>query len=130
MPKYQSTGENWVLRLADQARIPFHDENPDYIQYLSWVAAGGVPDPCPNLPVPQSLTRAQARAALIVSGLIDQVQPAIDAIQDPVQRALVQNDWDNRLTFERNNTTLLALSGLLGLADGAIDDLFRLGVTL
>lgn len=130
MPKYQSTGENWVLRLADQARIPFHDENPDYIQYLAWTAAGGVPDPCPNLPVPQSLTRAQARAALIVSGLIDQVQPAIDAIQDPVQRALVQNDWDNRLTFERNNTTLLALSGLLGLADGAIDELFRLGVTL
>lgn len=58
------------------------------------------------------------------------MQPAIDAIQDPVQRALVQNDWDNRLTFERNSTTLLALSGLLGLADGAIDELFRLGVTL
>lgn len=74
--------------------------------------------------VPQSLSRAQARAALILAGLIDQVQPAIDTIADPLQRALVQNDWDNRSTFDRDNPTLLSLSSALGLTDAQLDGLF------
>ena len=80
--------------------------------------------------IPHSITRAQARAALILAGLIGQVQPAIDAIVDPLQRALVQNDWDNRLTFERDNATLLALATALGLTDAQLDDLFVQGAKL
>lgn len=60
------------------------------------------------------ITRAQAKAWLILNGLIDQVQPLIDAIPDPVQRALVQNDWDERLHFEADNPTLVALATGLG----------------
>lgn len=75
-------------------------------------------------PVPQSITRAQARAVLILDGLIGSVQSAIDAIVDPVQRELVQNDWDHRLHFERDNQTLIALAAALGLDDEALDSLF------
>lgn len=48
---YKLTGENWVLRLADNARIPTvnsTDEpntNPHYLAYIDWLAAGGVPEP-------------------------------------------------------------------------------------
>lgn len=80
--------------------------------------------------IPHSITRAQARAALILAGLIDRVQPAIDAIADQLQRALVQSDWDNRLTFERDNATLLALATALGLTDAQLDDLFVQGAKL
>jgi len=77
-----------------------------------------------------AITRAQAKAALIVTGMISLVQPAIDAIEDPLQRALAQNDWDERLHFERNNPTLAAMAAALGMTDAQLDDLFALAATL
>lgn len=87
------------------------------------------PEPLPE-PIPQKLSRAQARAALIMAGLIDQVQPSIDAISDPLQRALAQNDWDNRLEFERDHPQLLAMAAALGLTDEDLDQLFIEGAKL
>lgn len=81
-------------------------------------------------PVPQKLSRAQARGALILAGLIDHVQPALDAISDPLQRALAQNDWDNRQDFERDHPQLLAIAAALGLTDEQLDQLFIEGAKL
>jgi hypothetical protein len=40
------TGETTsVLRLSDNACIPFDPANTDYQAYLKWVAEGGVPTP-------------------------------------------------------------------------------------
>ena len=117
-------GATWVIRGAE----------------IDWIGPGDRPTDAEidaeiarlaaRADVPQSITRAQARAALIVSGLIGLVQPAIDAIEDPVQRALAQNDWDERLHFERSNPTLLSLAASLGWNDDQLDELFRLGATL
>lgn len=74
--------------------------------------------------VPQSITRAQAIGALILSGLDDDVQPAIDAIENPMHRKLAQNDWDNRLTFERDNPTLIGLAAAMGMSESDLDQLF------
>ena len=74
--------------------------------------------------VPTSITNGQARAALILNGMIDQIQPIIDAIPDDTQRRLANNDWEYRLVFERDNPTLLALADSLGLTESQIDDLF------
>ena len=73
---------------------------------------------------PQKITRAQARAVLIIKGLIGYVQPSIDAIEDPIERALAQNDWDERLHFERSNPFLAAMAAKLGLTDAQLDELF------
>lgn len=51
MTQYKLTGENWVIRTADSARIPTTDtaeypnDNPDYMSYKEWLEAGGVPEP-------------------------------------------------------------------------------------
>jgi len=39
------SGVQVVLRLSDNAIIPFDPANSDYIAYLAWVAEGNTPEP-------------------------------------------------------------------------------------
>ena len=40
------TGEiNSVLRLSDNAFIPFDPDNTDFVEYQKWLAAGNTPTP-------------------------------------------------------------------------------------
>jgi hypothetical protein len=116
--------------------------NPDLIAsdsgYLDFVLASAIESWCrqyapvvvPEVPpavvagVPQSVTRRQARQALILAGLFDLVQPRIDAIADATQRALMQSEWDDSQVFERQRPALLLLAGEMGLTSDQVDALF------
>lgn len=74
--------------------------------------------------VPQSVTRRQVRQALLLAGLLDNVQPAIDSIADPVQRSMAQIEWDDSQQFERKRPLLVSLAAGLGLGEEALDNLF------
>lgn len=87
-------------------------------------AALAVADLTEPAPVPQSVTRRQAKQALLLAGVLAQVQPAIDAIADPTTQAMVQIEWDDSQTFERNRPALIALAGALGMDGEALDQLF------
>lgn len=41
---YQLTNNNTVIRLRDDAIIPFDEGNRDYQEYLGWLDEGNVPD--------------------------------------------------------------------------------------
>ena len=75
-------------------------------------------------PVPEKVTRRQARQALVMAGKLSLVQPAIDAIADPMQRQLMQIEWDDSLEFERGRPTLIQIGGAIGLDAAALDELF------
>ena len=74
--------------------------------------------------VPASVTRRQAKQALLLNGLLANVQPAIDAIPDATQRAMIQIEWDDAQVFERDRPALIALGSALGLTNTQLDDLF------
>lgn len=86
-------------------------------------APSPAPTPSPNA-VPQSVPRLKARKALAFAGIFAQVQPAIDAIPDSVQRALAQVLWEDSPTFDRNDPVLIQLAQNMGLSDAAVDSLF------
>ena len=74
--------------------------------------------------VPAKVTRRQARQALLLAGLLDQVKPAINAIPDPQLRGMAQIEWDDSQEFERNRPLLIQLGAALGLDSAALDQLF------
>lgn len=45
MYKFFSSENTSVIRLADNAGIPFDPANTDYQQYLEWLAEGNTPQP-------------------------------------------------------------------------------------
>lgn len=80
--------------------------------------------------VPQSVTRRQALQALLLAGLLDDVQPAIDAIADPMERRMAQIEWDDSLDFVRNRPLLIQIGATLGLDSAALDQLFITAASL
>lgn len=74
--------------------------------------------------VPFEISKRQARQQLIVLGLIGSIQPAIDAIVDGTERALVQSFWDDSYAYERNHPQLIALGNAIGLDSAALDAAF------
>lgn len=75
-------------------------------------------------PVPQSVTRRQARQALLMAELLDDVQPAIDSIPDPVQRRMAQIEWEDSLEFVRTRPLVIQIGEAIGLDAAKLDQLF------
>lgn len=70
-------------------------------------------------PVPQSVTRFQARAALFGAGLLDEADAAAKAAGGIALLA-----WQDAQVFDRNSPTINALAKGLGLTDAQVDALF------
>lgn len=84
------------------------------------------PPPQP-VPVPASVSRFQARAALLQAGLLVGVEAYME---DPATDPFVRIAWEDAQVFRRNSPTVLSLQPLLGLTDGQLDDLFRFAATI
>jgi hypothetical protein len=117
------------------------EANEAFAQENGWIPAQGsaigdlwdgesFTKPAPVVVIPQVVTRRQAKQALLLAKdglgatLLSKVQPAIDAIQDATQRALIQIEWDESLDFERTRPSLIAMGTAIGLDSSGIDALF------
>lgn len=77
--------------------------------------------PPPSNPVPQSVSRFQAKAALAQAGLLTQA----DAVVMASGNAVLQLAWSEANQFQRNSPGIAALAPALGLDSAGLDDLFR-----
>lgn len=103
-------------------------------QRLSWPAyraneaRNGVeqlpPAPPPATLVPQAVTRRQARQALLLADLLDDVPIAIEAIPDLTARRMAQIEWEDSLEFVRSRPLVIQIGAALGLDAAALDRLF------
>lgn len=85
-------------------------------------AALGVPEPPAFVPpVPTTVSRFQARAALAMAGLL----PVVDAAIAASGSVIAQIAWADAQVFERSSPTIAALALAIGLTEAQIDDLFR-----
>lgn len=124
---YRLTNTETIIRIEDGACIPMVGGNRDYREYLEWVAEGNTPEPYvePPVPVPTVVTMRQARLALLQSGLLANVNAALDAMGG-VEGEAARIEWEYATTVERNSALVVGLAGALGMTEQQMDDLFML----
>lgn len=104
--------------LTDQVLQEAHDSFPTIP-----LARIVPPEPQPE-PVPQTITRAQGKAALIQAELWDQVLVYVDGIADSKDRALAEVALHDTLEWRRTSPFLNAAAVALGLTAEQLDALF------
>lgn len=72
----------------------------------------------------------QAKLALLQADLYDQVIQAIDLIEDPMQKQAFKIEQEYAQEIERHSPTLLAVTGVLGMNEEQINELFILANSL
>lgn len=80
--------------------------------------------------VPSRVTRRQAIAALTLSGYINNVLSALDAIEDAQTKTVADIFWNESLHFERYNPLLNQLAEAVGMAQEDLDNLFKQAIAL
>lgn len=133
--KYKFGHDNIVFRRNDDGSIStiaitnspeYPNKNPDYLEYVAWCSAGNVPaaaDPLP-VPVPQTITRAQGKAALIQAGLWPQVQAFMAVIEEPNDKLLAEVALNDTVSWERSSPFLARVAVALDLSEQQLDELF------
>lgn len=76
-------------------------------------------------PVPQSVTMAQARIALQMTGKLAMVQAGLEALKEP-ERTKAMTAWEYAPTVSRTGALVQTLSGQFGMSEADLDDLFIL----
>jgi hypothetical protein len=78
------------------------------------------------VPSPDSITAYQARVWLIQHGYaIQDVDVAINTIQDPIDRELVRVWWEYEPELRRDASQIARWAAALSLTDKQVDDAFR-----
>ena len=101
--------------VADQAFIDAHFPDAELL-----------PEPEPALTpvVPQSVSRAQGKLALIGAGLWPAAIAFVEGITDPVQRAYAEVALHDTQEWRRDSPFLASAAAALGLSEEQLDTLF------
>lgn len=75
--------------------------------------------------VPLQVSRRQGKQQLVISGLDEMVDGAIDAIEDPVERKLTRIWYNDADYWELDNPQLLGLASVLGLTHEDVIELLK-----
>lgn len=127
---YRINTANGDIHREDGFIITAPYDEPEYLEYATWVQAGNSPVEFleePTAPVPESVSRFQARAALFTTGYLEGVEQYMQAQETPMLSKLA---WQDAQEFRRDSALVSNMGAMLGLSANQIDDLFRLASTI
>lgn len=121
---YKIINDETIQRLEGALYIPRDEANVDYQEFLQWEASGGVvepPEPASEY-VPTSVSRYQARAALLEADLLTAVEAYFAELPDSSLEKLA---WKEAPNVNRDSSALTSAADALGLTGDQVDALFR-----
>ena len=78
----------------------------------------------------QTITRKQAKKALVLSGVaLESIDVAINSMPEP-QKTLSMIEWQDSSVLERDHDLVILLGSMIGLREDQIDSLWELATTL
>jgi hypothetical protein len=83
-------------------------------------------EPAPPPPVPEIVSRFQARAALMIAGKLADAEAAVAASNDP----LTQLAWAEAVEWKRSSPALNGLAEAIGMTQADVDELFRTAASI
>ena len=101
--------------VADQAFIDAHFPGAELVPE---------PEPVEVSVVPQSVSRAQGKLALIGAGLWPAAVAFVDGIADPTQRARAEVALHDTQEWRRDSPFLASAAAALNLSEAQLDELF------
>lgn len=107
---------------------PYDDDR--YLEYASFVQSGGTAEVVftqPIAPVPESVSRFQARAALWQMGFLDEVE---DYMALETTDMMAKLAWRDAQDFRIDSVFVLTIAPLLGFSDAQLADMFRFASTI
>lgn len=110
---------------AGQVAQPLTVELIDEAWTQLWTVRDATPEELEAMkpPVPPEVTMRQARLALLAIGKLDQVVPAIEALEG-ADRDVARIEWEFSSAVVRTRPLVCMLGQALGLDDAALDQLF------
>lgn len=100
-------------------------DDPDFVAYIAWVTAGGLPAEDHSQPVfaPSAVDMRQARLALLGAGLLTAVNDAL-AVMPGIEGEAARIEWEFAAQVVRESPLVAGLAGALGLTEAQLDALF------
>ncbi|MEG3078463.1 hypothetical protein R3F64_01165 [Halomonas sp. 5021] len=127
--KVYNTADGSLLEIyADDETPVGYAETERPSEFHEWVSGEWIQDEQAALEAwreTASVTSRQGEQQLIIAGLDEQVEAAIDAIADPLQRKLTSAWYRRASTWERMNPEFVAMGAALGLTDEQMDEHIR-----
>lgn len=77
-----------------------------------------------------NLTKRKFQLYMLDNGLLDDIESAIDAIEDPLQKRRMQIEYSSSDDFERLSPAVQYMCGLMGWTDEQLDRMWQEALTL
>lgn len=119
-----------AIHCDDGYVIPPPYDDPRYLDYAEWVTGGNNPEmiPVSDLPpVPNAITRFQARAMLLQAGLLDTIEAFM--VNETTPR-IYRLAWQDAQEFYRDSPLILTMAGIFSLSEEQLDNMFRQAVLI
>lgn len=118
---------SYAASQMDMLRADLGDHAAEYEDEIAAIEAAYQPPTPASAPVPASVSRFQASAALWQMGFLDDVE-AYMALETTDMMARLA--WAEAQEFRRDSVFVKAVLPLLGINDAQADDLFRFAATI
>ena len=112
-----------IQRIDDGAVIPNDLNNPDYVEYLDWIASGNEPLQVIIDITVSVVTMRQARLALLQAGLLPTIEAAIDSMESPAKEA-ARIEWEYAQELRIDHPLVVSLTAAIGMTGEQLSDLF------